>query len=76
LAGTITAIATLITAIGGLVLAFTVVIPLFKTAKSTHRIVNQQRTDMLNFQRALVRTLVEHGIKPPIDQSLSDESQK
>jgi hypothetical protein len=37
-----------------------------------HKIVNQQRTDMQNYQRALINALREHGIDIPIDQSISE----
>jgi hypothetical protein len=70
IAGILTAIATLITAIGGAVVTAKVMIPNFKTNKATHKIVNQQRTDMLNFQGALIRALKKEGIEVPIDQSL------
>lgn len=69
-AATITAIATLITAIGGLLLSFTVFIPMFRTAKSTHKLVNQRFTDITNFNSALIRALNDNGVKVPIDQSL------
>jgi hypothetical protein len=70
LAGIITAVASMITALGGLVLAFTVLIPLLRTARSTHKIVNQQHTDLVNYKRALVRALEAAGITVPIDQSV------
>lgn len=62
IAGMITAFATLVTAAGGFLLAIKVIMP-------THKIVNQQRTDMINFQTVLINTLKEHGIKIPEDQS-------
>jgi len=65
IAGMITAAATLVTAIGGLLLAIKVIMP-------THKIVNQQRTDMLRFQTVLINTLSEHGIAIPEDQSKLD----
>lgn len=70
LAGVITAIGVVITALGGLVAAFTVFLPILRNVKETHKIVNQDRTDMLKFQRTLIRTLVAHGIAVPEDQSL------
>jgi len=65
LAGVVTAIATLLTAVGGLLLAVKVIMP-------THKIVNQQRTDMIRFQKVLINTLKEHGIDIPEDQSKLD----
>ena len=65
LAGVVTAVATLLTATGGLLLAVKVIMP-------THKIVNQQRTDMLRFQTVLIRTLIAHGIAVPEDQSKLD----
>lgn len=35
-----------------------------------HKIVNQQHTDMANYQRALIRTLEAHGVTVPEDQSV------
>ena len=65
LAGVVTAVATLLTAFGGLLLAIKVIMP-------THKIVNQQRTDMIRFQTVLIRTLIAHGIAVPEDQSKLD----
>jgi hypothetical protein len=65
LAGVMTAVGTMITALGGLLLAVKVIMP-------THKIVNQQRTDMLRFQTVLIRTLIAHGIAVPEDQSKLD----
>jgi hypothetical protein len=62
LAGVITALTGMITAVGGLILAIKVWLP-------THKIVNQQRTDMINFQTVLINTLTAHGIDVPEDQS-------
>jgi hypothetical protein len=64
-AGVITALATLVTAIGGVLLAIKVIMP-------THKIVNQQRTDMIRFQTVLINTLEKHGIEIPEDQSKLD----
>jgi hypothetical protein len=86
LAGIITALATLITALGGVIVTFKIMIPNKKTneeaarvGQETHVIVNQQRTDMekvvsdqANFIRALSRALSAHGIDIPIDQSKPD----
>lgn len=85
-AGTLTAVATLITALGGLVVTLKVLVPNFRTNKETraraeeintqaceiHKIVNQQRTDMLRFQAALIKTLKAHDIDVPDDQSKVD----
>ena len=68
-AGIIAAIATSITALGGLVVSIKVLIPMLRTGRDTHKIVNQQRTDMQNWNRALVRTLRAHDIDIPVDQS-------
>jgi hypothetical protein len=78
-AGIITASSTVLIAIGGIIATLTVFIPVLRTAKSTnaqvhdvHIVVNQQRTDMKNYQRALVKALVAAGIEVPEDQSLDD----
>lgn len=76
IAGTLTAAATLLTAVGGFIVTIKVMIPNFKTNKETHKIVNQQRTDMLNFQNALIRALVAHDIEVPIDQSIPTPENK
>jgi hypothetical protein len=67
-AGIITAAATLVTAMGGLLLAW----GQFQTkrqVKEVHTIVNQQRTDAQNYQRALIGALEANGISIPVDQS-------
>lgn len=69
-AGVITAFATLLTAVGGLIVAVKVLIPQRRDTKEIHKIVNQQKTDMLRFQRSLIQALVAHGIPVPEDQSL------
>jgi Na+-transporting NADH:ubiquinone oxidoreductase subunit NqrF len=73
-------LATLATALGVLVLA--AILLLRRTTREVkeevgkvHAIVNQHRTDMLNFQQALVQALVDHGIEVPIDQSLPVEGE-
>jgi hypothetical protein len=68
--GIITAVAASFTALGGLLVSVRVLIPSLKTAKDTHKIVNQQRTDMQNYNRALMRALKDHGIDLPVDQSI------
>ena len=69
-AGVITAIATAITAIGGLMLALGVMIPNLRETRKIHVMVNQQRTDMIRYQAALVAALQKAGIEVPADQSL------
>lgn len=49
------------TSVTGLVVAFRVNV--------VHKIVNQQHTDMKNYQGALIRALEAKGITVPIDQS-------
>ena len=70
IAGIVSAIAACITALGGIIVTLWIFIPSLRTARSTHQIVNQQRTDLVNYSRALSRTLKEHGIDLPVDQSL------
>jgi predicted amino acid-binding ACT domain protein len=69
-AGIVTAIATVITALGGLILAIAVLIPNLRTTRTIHTIVNQQRTDAQRYNIALSELLKKHGIEVPIDQSL------
>lgn len=72
IAGMLTAGATLLTAIGGLIVTIKVMIPNFKVNKSTHKIVNQQRTNMEQYQKALIKVLAAHDIEIPEDQSKLD----
>ena len=46
-----------------------------KTAQ-VHVLVNQQHTDLINFNRALIRALREKGIAVPIDQSAAPTEEK
>jgi len=82
LAGIITAVATVVSAAGGLFLALAVFLPIMRetrvaarasvaTLDEVHTIVNQQRTDMTNFNRALIRALNDAGVPVPIDQSVA-----
>jgi hypothetical protein len=77
LAGIITASAAVFTALGGLILAIGVLIPILRATRATgakvdlvHVIVNQQRTDSQRYAIALVSALRAHGIDIPVDQSL------
>lgn len=58
-----------ITAIGGLIVAFAVLIPSLRIARETHHLVNQGHTDAVNYQNALIRALKDKEIDVPIDQS-------
>ena len=72
-ANIIAAVAGVITALGGLAGGTALLVSSMRTKRqvqSVHKIVNQQRTDMLRFQEALVRALIAAGIEVPIDQSL------
>lgn len=78
-AGLISAFFTMVTAIGGAIVSFKVMLPnlrinrhVAKVAEETHVIVNQQRTDMMRFQTVLKNKLAEHGIDIPEDQSTLD----
>ncbi len=71
LAVVVTAAATAITAIGGLVLAFAVLIPTMRATRETHHLVNQTRTDMLRREEVLIAALQAGGIAIPPDQSLA-----
>ena len=77
LAGIITASATVLTALGGVVLAISVLIPILRNSRTTmaqvgqvHTIVNQQRTDSQRYIIALTEALRKQGIEIPVDQSL------
>jgi Flp pilus assembly protein TadB len=69
-AGVITAVATVLIALGGVITAVGVLLPILRGTRQIHKIVNQQRTDMENFQRALIRALTDAGVPVPVDQSL------
>jgi hypothetical protein len=80
-AAVITAVASVLTATGGLVLAVGVLIPnlratraAVKATQDVHVMVNQQRTDAMNYQAALIRALNAAGIDVPLDQSLAPAS--
>lgn len=60
----ITALATLISAIAG------AVVILRRDVKAVHKIVNQQRTDMLAYQSDLKMALRHAGIDIPKDKSI------
>lgn len=75
LAGVITAIGTLvtasalvITAIGGFLTARRI----DRKVETVHSLVNQQHTDLKNYQRTLIRALEDKGITVPIDQSVEE----
>lgn len=61
----LTAVALVITAVAGLLAARRVA----RKVDEVHVIVNQQRTDTMNYQRALIAALQRHGIDVPVDQS-------
>jgi hypothetical protein len=60
-----------LTALGGLVLAFAVLIPTLRTTQTTHHLVNQTRTDMLRREEVLIAALQAGGIAIPPDPSLA-----
>lgn len=73
--GIITAIGTACTAVA---LVITALAALKRASKIEHKIdtvhviVNQQHTDMVNYQRALVRALEVAGVAVPTDQSVEE----
>ena len=69
-AGVITAIATTIFAVSSFVTAFTLLVPILRVTKSTHVIVNQEKTDRQRYQRALIAALHNAGVAIPVDQSV------
>ena len=69
-AGVVTAFATVFTLITAIVTAVTALMPILRISRDTHKIVNQQRTDMQRYQAALVLALKQAGIDVPVDQSL------
>lgn len=89
-AGIITAFSTVLIATGGIIAALTIFLPVLRVARQNtkqiaevstqvadvHTIVNQRYTDILNFNRALVRALNDAGITVPIDQSIEDPKEQ
>jgi hypothetical protein len=78
-AGWVTAIATLLTATGGLIVVVRTIIPAKKQIEETnnqvqevHTIVNQQRTDMQRYTRVLENFITAQGMQLPEDQSKLD----
>jgi hypothetical protein len=73
----ISATGTVITAAGGVVIAMVtrknavISESNSKSLSEVHTIVNQQRTDALRYQSALVKALKRAGIEVPDDQSLT-----
>lgn len=71
--------APIIAAVGTLLTAIALVITAWTNSRNTrrveckveevHKIVNQQHTDMKNYQAALIRALEARGVEVPIDQS-------
>lgn len=76
----------IIGAVGGLITVVTaaivnlrridsVKVELKEDVQAVHKIVNQQRTDMLAYQKTLTDLLIEKGIHVPTDKSvLKDQS--
>ena len=76
MAGLVTAVAVLITAVTGLITARRVerkVDLVHKTGEDNHKMLNQESTDRMNFQRALIRTIRAGGLDVPIDQSVPEQ---
>lgn len=61
-------------AVGALITVLTTAwVNIRKNVQEVHKIVNQQRTDMLAYQKTLVDTLRASGIHVPTDKSLLKE---
>lgn len=73
-AGIITAVSTLVVAIGGFISAFTLLLPLLRSSRAVHGLVNGQRTDALRYQAALIKALRSAGVEVPEDQSIIDDA--
>ena len=65
----LTAAASVLTALGLLITAFALLLPILRKANATHALVNQQHTDLLNYQAALIVALEASNITIPTDQS-------
>jgi hypothetical protein len=69
-AGIIAASATVITAIGGVIVSLRVLVPIKNQGEATSKIVNGQRTDAAAYAQQLRRALADAGIRIPDDASL------
>jgi hypothetical protein len=67
--GIIGAVAGLVTAISLIITALAIFLPMYRQLKQVHTIVNQQQTDLRNYQVALISALKKGGIEVPVDQS-------
>jgi len=71
----IAAMATVVTALGGLIAAISVLVATLRATRraveQVHTIVNQQRTDAQAYQVALVTALRDANVAVPADQSLA-----
>lgn len=65
-----TALAVLLTAIAGLVRSRRIE----HKVDDVHTMVNQQRTDAQNYQRALILALTKAGVDVPADQSVNPDA--
>jgi hypothetical protein len=70
LAGIITACATGITALGGLFVALSVLLPTLRQVRQVHTMVNQQRTEMMQLLQVQRQALQAAGIDIPEDEAL------
>jgi ribosomal protein S11 len=73
--GVITAFASLFTAFALVIASLTAwrkAKEVEKKIDEVHVIVNQQRTDMENYNRALIKALQAHDVDVPVDQSVKD----
>jgi hypothetical protein len=76
LAGVISAVAGVITALSLLIAsaaAYVKAKSLTEKVDEVHKIVNQQRTDMMRYQAALIKALKGAGVDVPDDQSNPEE---
>lgn len=75
LAGVISACAGVVSAFALVFAAMPALIKTRREVRKIHTIVNQQHTDLINYQGALVRALKTAGIDVPVDQSASEPTQ-
>lgn len=75
-AGIITAVGVVITALGGFILSIGVLIPILRNSralrhevKEVHTMVNQQHTDLVRRVSTLTRALTRAGVEVPEDQA-------
>jgi len=73
IAAIISALAALVTAVGGVLIAYRVLIPIVRKTDEVHALVNSNREDMLRREEVLIAALQHAGVKIPPNAALHGE---